>query len=601
MATSPFLRDRTITNGFAIPQNDPVASTFLKFDTAPAAPKPAAPVTRSNAPLNSSTANATQMDFLGEGLADQGAAPDDPNDAPNPSNPGGISNNEYRKRLRILDETATRTRNMNQLGPDGIPVSGDEYSSIRAKSDQEQIAFNNWLAHQQWNVGGPGFELPFLGDIPGLGPILEGGFAALEGAPLAAGEEIVNHPGRALLTGGLSAGIAAADTAADESLSGVARGIGDAFDVDNLKYADVDVPLTPGQLWEPRHPLIKYSDGDSLNMPGIRDIGEAIGDAGSAIGDAFSDVGDWLGRDNGYQVQRGGGAGGAGGGGALPGAGDGVNPNGIGMGEMTPQDVLDLAFQNRLDQTASNESRDMNKSVFDRLMEEANRDEAPSAAEALLLKSQERAQRNSIGNALAQGGTWRGQAAALSRAQGDAATQMAESGADLAALRAREEQTHRQNVITSLQSAGVLSTNMRAQDIQISTQDAQNLGAAINQAAGLSGTQFANQLQYALGLEDVNYKYEYLRYLASQDPENWEKVLSAGGNILGAVLPFLGGSGGGGGGGGGGGQAPGGGGYGMVATPMAAAPTAVAPAAVAQMPTMQTPTNYAPAGVGGNY
>lgn len=45
---------------------------------------------------------ANQADFFGEGLANPAQAPTDPDDLPNPANPGGISNNELRRRQQAL-------------------------------------------------------------------------------------------------------------------------------------------------------------------------------------------------------------------------------------------------------------------------------------------------------------------------------------------------------------------------------------------------------------------------------------------------------------------------------------------------------------------
>ncbi len=86
-----------------------------------------------------STQGAAAGDFMGGGgaitAAPAPAAPTDPNDAPNPANPGGVSNNEAARRQRAIDDAATRTRNANQA-PGG-------YSSQRATADQDTIAQSN--------------------------------------------------------------------------------------------------------------------------------------------------------------------------------------------------------------------------------------------------------------------------------------------------------------------------------------------------------------------------------------------------------------------------------------------------------------------------
>lgn len=65
-------------------------------------------------------AQANQSDFFGEGTYDStngGAqAPQDPDDLPNPNNPGGISNNEYRRQLRAQQQKLAAT-------PYGTPIS----------------------------------------------------------------------------------------------------------------------------------------------------------------------------------------------------------------------------------------------------------------------------------------------------------------------------------------------------------------------------------------------------------------------------------------------------------------------------------------------
>jgi hypothetical protein len=59
------------------------------------------------------SSDANQADFFGEGGVDQGQAPTDPNDLPNPANPGGMSNNELLRRQLAL-RSATPTANINQ-------------------------------------------------------------------------------------------------------------------------------------------------------------------------------------------------------------------------------------------------------------------------------------------------------------------------------------------------------------------------------------------------------------------------------------------------------------------------------------------------------
>lgn len=213
------------------------------------------------------------------------------------------------------------------------------------------------------------------------------------------------------------------------------------------------------------------------------------------------------------------------------------NPNDSGM--LAPADVLAQGKENKLDTTWADKSRQMSEDVYNKLLEEANKPEGPSAAETQLLKGQERAERNAIGNALSQGGTWRGQASALARASGDVATQQMEGAADVAALRAKEEQDHRANTLQALQNAGVVATSIRSGDIEISSTDAQLMGKAISDAAGLSGSEFGTQMQYILGMANVDEKYAELKRLKANDPKGWEKWLKAGGEVASVALPFL--------------------------------------------------------------
>lgn len=70
-----------------------------------------------------------------------GAAGADPDDQPNPANPGGISNNELRRRQRQLDASANRTANVNAANYDR------NASQVSTPAMQQQ-------AYENGNIGG---------------------------------------------------------------------------------------------------------------------------------------------------------------------------------------------------------------------------------------------------------------------------------------------------------------------------------------------------------------------------------------------------------------------------------------------------------------
>jgi hypothetical protein len=61
---------------------------------------------------------ANTSDFLGEGLADPTQRPDDPDDLPNPANPGGISNNELRRRQAENQRAAPKVSGYQTVTPE---------------------------------------------------------------------------------------------------------------------------------------------------------------------------------------------------------------------------------------------------------------------------------------------------------------------------------------------------------------------------------------------------------------------------------------------------------------------------------------------------
>jgi hypothetical protein len=86
---------------------------------------------------------ANQADFLGEGVNTGAKAAHDPNDDPNPANPGGISNNELRRRQAALN----RPRASGYTGTasnTGTPMTGvpGATAGYYAGNDQTRAAYN---------------------------------------------------------------------------------------------------------------------------------------------------------------------------------------------------------------------------------------------------------------------------------------------------------------------------------------------------------------------------------------------------------------------------------------------------------------------------
>lgn len=98
------------------------------------------------------------------------------------------------------------------------------------------------------------------------------------------------------------------------------------------------------------------------------------------------------------------------------------------------------------------------------------------------------------------------------------------------------DQNNRQNSITALQNAGVLSSNTRAQDVQLSVQDSQALTSTISAAAGLSGTQYAAQLQAITAQNDLALRQrQFNDMIARMPPPAVQQLLSAAGPALGLL------------------------------------------------------------------
>jgi hypothetical protein len=118
------------------------------------------------------------------------------------------------------------------------------------------------------------------------------------------------------------------------------------------------------------------------------------------------------------------------------------------------------------------QGRDQTAQLIQMLIAEAQRPEGPSAAEALALTMQERAQRNAMGDASSMAGGWRSQLVNERRAAGLGAQLSAEAAAETSALRAREEAQYRQDVREALGLAGGLQSDSSARDLSLGTSQA---------------------------------------------------------------------------------------------------------------------------------
>lgn len=157
------------------------------------------------------------------------------------------------------------------------------------------------------------------------------------------------------------------------------------------------------------------------------------------------------------------------------------------------------------------QGRDQTAQLIQMLIEEAQRPEGPSAAEALALTMQERAQRNAMGDASSMSGGWRSQLVNERRAAGLGAQLSAEAAAETAALRAREEAQYRQDVREALGLAGGLQSDSSARDLALGTSQAdiltrirQGNQANARESLGLAQTGATNRLQSDTAFSTAN-------------------------------------------------------------------------------------------------
>jgi hypothetical protein len=124
------------------------------------------------------------------------------------------------------------------------------------------------------------------------------------------------------------------------------------------------------------------------------------------------------------------------------------------------------------DATRYDASSATSNDIIQRLLAAAEREEGPSAAQALMLNAQERAVRNAYGDAGSLSGGWRSQLTGQRRAMGQAATMQTDIAAQLGALRAQEENDFRNRELAALGQAGGLSGDMSGRDLSLAQSDA---------------------------------------------------------------------------------------------------------------------------------
>lgn len=96
----------------------------------------------SNANAGASTAQTA--DFFGGGqVTNTAQAPTDPNDTPNPANPGGISNNELQKRQVAQANPALGTQIQQQASANNVDQYGNPYSTTAAGTPTGQTIYDS--------------------------------------------------------------------------------------------------------------------------------------------------------------------------------------------------------------------------------------------------------------------------------------------------------------------------------------------------------------------------------------------------------------------------------------------------------------------------
>jgi hypothetical protein len=200
-------------------------------------------------------------------------------------------------------------------------------------------------------------------------------------------------------------------------------------------------------------------------------------------------------------------------------------------------DVADVMIETgRYDQ-----GRDQTAQLIQMLIAEAQRPEGPSAAEALALTMQERAQRNAMGDASNLAGGWRSQLVNERRAAGLGAQLSAEAAAETAALRAREEAQYRLDVRDALGRAGALQSDSSARDLALGTSQADILtrirqGNQTNarESLGLAQTGATNRLNSDTAFSTSNADRD--ADIAKANQLNALNSLLGAGNLQGTAL-----------------------------------------------------------------
>jgi hypothetical protein len=429
--------------------------------------------------------------------------------------------------------TAVKTANIN-AAPGG-------YNEQRAASNADALDLNTRIAGTA--AGRAGVEVPFLGsgsDNP-IKNTVNTAFETIVGSPLHAGQTAIDDPWLTLASGGANIGIGATDRAVDLVGSGIAR------DVSGDDNATIDAPLTPGQLYDPTGPLYKDSD-TTIQQPGVKQIGEAIGDGAEWLGekavegyDALKDAFDFSGNGAGGLGGGLGGAGGALGSGLTSAQGARDLGAGVMSGNAMAPNPADLAAQQNVLGSVGNfaggpRAVDPLMAEFSQFMQQP---EGPSKAQLLLDQASQGAMSDVLSASRSARSRSAGdQARQAAVAQGEIAGMGVDNARNAALLRQQEAQdfigqqlkalegksglatARDSNTLGALGVGGDLASSMRNAGVA-ERGDTLGFGQGMEQiAAGLEG----DVIQTIPGLEAVRHDDQY-----ELTPEQKLKVALLGG------------------------------------------------------------------------
>ena len=462
------------------------------------------------------TEGAAGADLLGEGTIGAAAAPT--------RTPEQIAADQAGRAQQQVRQTAQQTAQQN------IP-----YQQQRQTESEEFLG--SWLNNPDNPIHSSGIDLPYLGDIPYIGETIEGGFEGIQGGGLAFAEEAVDDPLTFLATGGMSGAIAAGDTFADSVATGVAQ------DISGDPMTQVDVPLTPGQLWGgTQDPLYQGRDeGSTVNFGGLKSVPGAIGDALGGLG---------------------GGGGGSGGGGAgVPGAGgDQMSYLKNTAGEFLEGDILpqvdpSLPYDKGRQMTELDRIRQFGErpqrqeDIIGQLQGFMQQPQGPSVAEQQMLRGRDQAMSDALSLARSGRGGAGAQARALRGAMAENAATQAGSARDLGLLRAQEQDMQQQRQLQALGQMGGLAGGIDQnvlQSLGLASGAARDIRGQGIQERGQDVTQRTGDLSFLEGLigqtTDLTGRQmqaDATRYAADQGLGFEEQLALAGVGGLGDLLSLL--------------------------------------------------------------